>query len=208
VRALDPAAALDALGLLLRQGTAGAVGVLDVDWGRLASQVGARPAAVLEHLLCADGQAADAGSVDAASLPPFRQVLDGTPALERPAALVQFVRQQLATVMGVADSQQIDPREPLFSMGLDSLMALELTALLEQQLGVRLTESLVFEHPTVELLARYFLHDVLFAGDHLESNGGESSTRDGDTPAAWSEAVDTVAALSSEEVLQQLRGLH
>ena len=63
--------------------------------------------------------------------------------------------------MGVADPDQIDPGEPLFNMGLDSLMALELVVLLEKNLGITLTEALVFEHPTIEDLVTYFL-SVLF----------------------------------------------
>ena len=49
-----------------------------------------------------------------------------------PEALQAFVREQLAKVMGLADADQIDPGEPLFNMGLDSLMALELMVLLAQ----------------------------------------------------------------------------
>jgi acyl carrier protein len=96
-------------------------------------------------------------------------VLADTPPLERQAVLVGFVQQQLAKVMGLGDPQQIDPGEPLFNMGLDSLMALELTVLLEKNLGVRLTESLVFEHPTVDDLVRYFLRDVLFPENEPEA---------------------------------------
>ncbi|MBM5798787.1 MAG: hypothetical protein FJ060_11635, partial [Cyanobacteria bacterium K_Offshore_0m_m2_072] len=87
----------------------------------------------------------------------------------RQAVLVGFVQQQLAKVMGLGDPQQIDPTEPLFNMGLDSLMALELTVLLEKNLGVRFTESLVFEHPTVDDLVRYFLRDVLFPDQQNDS---------------------------------------
>lgn len=178
VHLLPPDGALEALGQLLRRGAAGAVGVLDLDWPRLAAQASPRQAALLEPLVAranaraatgyspvsgSGGSASGAGGAGAAAEPPaYLKVLADTPPLERQAVLVGFVQQQLAKVMGLGDPQQIDPGEPLFNMGLDSLMALELTVLLEKNLGVRLTESLVFEHPTVDDLVRYFLRDVLF----------------------------------------------
>ena len=93
-------------------------------------------------------------------------------------------------------------------MGLDSLMALELMVLLEKNLGITLTEALVFEHPTIEDLVRHFL-SVLFEepamsmqiSDH-ESTSVVVETVD----PAWQEQVQTVTELSDEELLSQLQG--
>jgi acyl carrier protein len=124
------------------------------------------------------------------------------------------VQQQLAKVMGVSDPDQIDPGEPLFNLGLDSLMALELMVLLEKNLGITLTESLVFEHPTIEELVRYFL-GVLFpaqtgAGPAAAAAPVAASpappSADPSADAAWSEQLQQVAALSDDELLRQLRG--
>ena len=68
-------------------------------------------------------------------------LLQETPPAERRAVLQGFVQQQLAKVMGVGDPGQIDPGEPLFNMGLDSLMALELMVLLEKNLGITIRGS-------------------------------------------------------------------
>jgi len=147
--------------------------------------------------------------------------LQQTPAAERPRRLQGFVQQQLAKVMGLADPQQIDPTEPLFNMGLDSLMALELTVLLETHLGVRLTESLVFEHPTVDDLVRHFLADVLFVDEAPGplSSPAETQPSEGTSPASsadpgradasattWDQQVADVAALETADLLRQLRG--
>jgi len=131
---------------------------------------------------------------------------------------VGFVQQQLAKVMGLGDPQQIDPSEPLFNMGLDSLMALELTVLLEKNLGVRLTESLVFEHPTVDDLVRYFLRDVLFP-EHAtpdttsgvskpEKPASDNTVSTTTSPAStdWDQQVADVAAMDTADLLKQLRG--
>jgi acyl carrier protein len=217
VHLLPPKGAFEALGMLLRRGTTGAVGVLDLAWPRLAAQASARQAALLEPMVARATTAAGPGSETATSEPPaYIKVLADTPPLERQAVLVGFVQQQLAKVMGLGDPQQIDPGEPLFNMGLDSLMALELTVLLEKNLGVRLTESLVFEHPTVDDLVRHFLRDVLFPEDTTTSSatpstpaapsqpGGAPSTTP--APTDWDQQVADVAAMDTADLLRQLRG--
>jgi acyl carrier protein len=258
VHLLPPDGALEALGQLLRRGAAGAVGVLDLDWPRLAAQASPRQAALLEPLVAranaraaagygtgsgAGGSAAGAGASGAsgaaraaAEPPAYLKVLADTPPLERQAVLVGFVQQQLAKVMGLGDPQQIDPGEPLFNMGLDSLMALELTVLLEKNLGVHLTESLVFEHPTVDDLVRYFLRDVLFPENEPEvhTTSGVSDaqkqpdfvmqpkslpqdpllddpsltpdTKSAPTADSWDQQVADVAAMDTADLLRQLRG--
>ena len=213
VRLLPPPQAFEALEQLLRRGVSGAVGVLDLDWARLGSQASPRQAALLEPLVArAQAQAAAAGPAGAAAAEPpaYLKVLHDTPPLERHSRLVGFVRLQLAKVMGLADPEQIDPTEPLFNMGLDSLMALELTVLLENNLGVRLTESLVFEHPTVDDLVHHFLREVLFPDDTppgVPSAPAQATYPAGAEPApAWDQQVADVAALDTADLLKQLRG--
>jgi NADPH:quinone reductase-like Zn-dependent oxidoreductase/acyl carrier protein len=204
VRMLDPQLALAALGDLISRGVSGSIGVLDVDWARIARQAGARQGAPLELMAAAEEATGDAPS----GPPPTVVLLQETPPAERRAVLQGFVQQQLAKVMGVADPGQIDPGEPLFNMGLDSLMALELMVLLEKNLGITLTEALVFEHPTIEDLVRYFL-SVLFE-ELTPSAPVVASTS---TPVvaeaidpAWEERLQAVTELSDEELLSQLQG--
>lgn len=206
---LAPAVAFVALEQLLQRGCSGPVAVLEVDWVRLSRQASPRQAALMASL-------ADAEAPVATAEPAYLAVLRETPLLERHSCLVAFVQEQLAKVMGLADPQQIDPGEPLFNMGLDSLMALELTVLLEANLGVRLTESLVFEHPTVDDLVHYFLAEVLFPeGTRAESPDSESapepalatpSMLSNESPGWDRQVVEDVTALDTADLLRQLRG--
>jgi acyl transferase domain-containing protein/acyl carrier protein/NADP-dependent 3-hydroxy acid dehydrogenase YdfG len=202
VTPLQPAAAFAALEQLLQRGSCGPVAVLEVDWVRLSRQASPRQAALMVDLIA---PAAGAAARDASAEPAYLAVLRDTPLLERHSCLVAFVQQQLAKVMGVGDPQQIDPSEPLFNMGLDSLMALELTVLLETNLGVRLTESLVFEHPTVDDLVLYFLSEVLFPEGRAPEPQPAPLELQQPTPA-WDQQVADVAALDTADLLRQLRG--
>ncbi len=154
------------------------------------------------------------------------QELMGIPPAERPGRLQEFVQQQLAKVMGMDDPAQIDPSEPLFNIDLDSLMALELMVLLEKNLGIILSESLVFEHPTIEELGSYF-HAELFpitteaesarsapVGGAPEKSGHANSSLPEPTPSenaaatmhAGSNQAQQSARLNSEALLRELRG--
>ncbi|WP_415399085.1 type I polyketide synthase [Synechococcus sp. W4D4] len=204
VRLLEPNLALEALGELIARGASGSIGVLDVEWARIARNAGSRQGAPLELMAAAAQQ----DSAEAPSgPPPTVALLLETPVAERRSLLQGFVQQQLAKVMGVADPDQIDPGEPLFNMGLDSLMALELMVLLEKNLGITLTEALVFEHPTIEDLVAYFL-SVLFP----EQSAARAAAV---VPApavaesidqAWDEQLQAVAELDEDELLRQLQG--
>jgi len=210
VTPLQPAAAFAALEQVLQRGISGPVAVLEVDWARLGRQASPRQAALMADLMAL---VAGSGAPDAAEEPAYLAVLRDTPLLERHSCLVAFVQQQLAKVMGVGDPQQIDPSEPLFNIGLDSLMALELTVLLENNLGLRLTESLVFEHPTVDDLVHYFLAEVLFPDGAPAASPPEpelervvAGAEPAETSPAWDQQVADVAALDTADLLRQLRG--
>ena len=66
----------------------------------------------------------------------------------------------------------IHPAMPFASMGLDSLAAAELTALIEDEFSRELPAALLFECPTLESLSRFI--ESLFAGTPLARNTVES----------------------------------
>src|SRR4051794_36938585 len=66
----------------------------------------------------------------------------------------------------------IHPAMPFASMGLDSLAAAELTALIEDEFRRELPAALLFECPTLESLSRFI--ESLFAGTALARSNGDS----------------------------------
>src|SRR6185295_5955529 len=66
----------------------------------------------------------------------------------------------------------IHPAMPFASMGLDSLAAAELTALIEDEFSRELPAALLFECPTLESLSRFI--ESLFAGTPLARNNSDS----------------------------------
>lgn len=76
------------------------------------------------------------------------------------------VQEQVANVLRLDTSKTIDPTQGLTELGMDSLMAVELSNQLKDSLNTSLPKTLAFEYPTIEALANYLLKEVLTFQDH------------------------------------------
>src|SRR5690606_27027042 len=84
----------------------------------------------------------------------IRTQLAALPIAGRRAFLEQFLAEQLAHVLRLPVSR-IDPAVPMGGLGLESLMALELRNRLEARVGLKLSATIIWNHPTVSALARF-----------------------------------------------------
>jgi hypothetical protein len=91
------------------------------------------------------------------------QQLRDASAARRHELLLGFVAEHVARVIGARTRESIDPRQPLNTMGLDSLMAVELRNRLGSGLGLArsLPATLVFDHPTLVALATYLARELV-----------------------------------------------
>ena len=92
-----------------------------------------------------------------AELAPHRPPLASTPSTVDPGAPLDplaLVRHELAAVLGLARPNALAPDVDLRSLGLDSLMAVELRNRLQTAAATRLPATFVFDHPTPAALAR------------------------------------------------------
>jgi phthiocerol/phenolphthiocerol synthesis type-I polyketide synthase C len=81
----------------------------------------------------------------------IRAELDTLDGSERPARLASAIADEIRAVL--RSSEPIDRNEPIESLGIDSLMALELRNRLEARLGITLPVALVWAYPTISDLA-------------------------------------------------------
>ena len=69
--------------------------------------------------------------------------------------LTNYLRAELASVLRLPDPESVDTDLGFFQMGLDSLMAVELTARLVRQLGIDLPQTTLFNYSTINALAQH-----------------------------------------------------
>ncbi|AKQ65467.1 Malonyl CoA-acyl carrier protein transacylase [Myxococcus hansupus] len=116
----------------------------------------AKSAPWLSELVPAGSASGAPGATDVALLETLRLA---TPREAR-VALESFVRAQLGRVLRL-DSARIDVEAPLQSLGLDSLMGLELRNRLASGLGLSLPASLIWKHPTLDALCVHLQSEVM-----------------------------------------------
>jgi NADP-dependent 3-hydroxy acid dehydrogenase YdfG/acyl carrier protein len=91
----------------------------------------------------------------------FLQQLEAAPSAERRSLLLSHVREQIIRVMRLEPSFSLEPRQGLFQIGMDSLMAVELSRHLQNSLGKALPATIAFDYPTLEKLTAYLASEVL-----------------------------------------------
>ena len=88
-----------------------------------------------------------------------RRLAEAHPA-RRAQVLLTSVIDQAAAVLVLDAAQTLDPRRPLREYGLDSLMALDLSAALSRLIGRKLSTTLVYEQPTAQAIASYLAREL------------------------------------------------
>jgi acyl carrier protein len=157
---MTPAAALQAFDAC--SGCTGDRLILDVQWRRYAEAEA--PLTLLHDI------------VDPRRPAPAAPVASNT-AAQGVAGIRTTVNDCVARVLGLPAGAEIDPAKPFGELGLDSLMASELAAALGAAFALRVSATLVYNHPTVE--------DVVeFLTDKLSNANGAESPRDSVSPKA------------------------
>ncbi|HEX4914100.1 MAG TPA: phosphopantetheine-binding protein, partial [Vicinamibacterales bacterium] len=125
---------------------------------------------------------------------------------DREEVLVEFVREQLASVLRVANPQQIDRRHRLVDLGLDSLMVVELRNRLERGLGWRdvLPTTLVYDYPTIEALLQVLLSRCATATQ--DDNADQIEARASVAAAPTAAAIEQMSDAEAEALLLEKLG--
>lgn len=116
------------------------------------------------------------------------------PPAERHGVLLELVRSEVAGVLGLGSVADVSPTTSMRSVGLDSLMAVELRNRLCASTGLDLPTTVAFDAPTPEEMARLM-------GDEL---GGADGPRDATSPAG---SGPSERDLTDEEIELALSGV-
>ncbi|MBE9103286.1 SDR family NAD(P)-dependent oxidoreductase, partial [Vacuolonema iberomarrocanum] len=162
---ISPEAGLSLLKTLLHRLSTLSVpqmGVFNLDAARFISRQSASTQAFFRRLLPIPPAPPDSTStMTTAPTTEVLQQLQALPVSDRPTALQTHVRDQLARVLGFPNADTIDPDDNFGDLGMDSLMAVELTNRLQASLGCPITQTTLFDYPSVNAISGFLLSDVL-----------------------------------------------
>ncbi|MCM1984976.1 type I polyketide synthase [Lyngbya confervoides] len=150
---ISPQKGIQALGELLGSDRP-QVGVLQIDWLKFMNQL---PKGIELPLLSAFQSPASAQSDTRVQwLEQLRQL----PSCDRRNFLTLQIRTEVAEVLGFNTPEEVPLDETLSDLGVDSLMAVELSNQLEENIGESIPASFLFEHPTLYELIDYLIEQV------------------------------------------------
>jgi len=189
VDTLPPEKGLEILEQLIGQDIA-RIGVFRVDWFEFLKQFSNDR---LPLFLEAFSQSYKASDKQPEQQSEFLKQLESLPVKSRREFLEKHIRSRIAKVLGLTSSEDVEPRQSLFEIGMDSLMAVELKNALETELGRSLRSTLVFDYPTVESLSDYLTGSVLSADESA------TSVKE-DTKDIQSEILSEIEQLSEDKL--------
>ncbi|MFK3985707.1 SDR family NAD(P)-dependent oxidoreductase [Micromonospora sp. NPDC050397] len=138
---------------------------------------------------------------------PARDVLGrqlaALPSAERDHAVLGLVRTQVAEVLGYASADRVAAGRAFTELGFDSLTAVELRNRLTAATGLRLPSTLVFDYPTVALLAA-FVSGELAGGDTVATTTVATTVDPGEPIAIVGMACRYPGGVSTPDDLWEL----
>ncbi|MEU9303396.1 SDR family NAD(P)-dependent oxidoreductase [Streptomyces sp. NPDC048269] len=156
----------------LRSGAAATVPVR-LDLGVLRAHADGTPALLLGLVRTPGRRTTRTGS----GSPALHGRLAGLTGADRGAAVLDLVRTTVATVLGHASGDAIEPGRAFDELGFDSLTAVELRNRLDSATGLRLPATLIFDYPTAEAAAAYVRELLDGAQDASTAQGAAVAVR-------------------------------
>jgi myxalamid-type polyketide synthase MxaE and MxaD len=122
----------------------------------------------------------------------MRSALSAAKPEQRRALLVAHLQQQVGQVVRI-DPAEIDPDVALGSLGLDSLMGLEIRNRLEASLGLTLSATMAWTYPTLSALTAHLAQRMDLALEEASATPDQEDER-------LTQIAESIAQLSNDDM--------
>ena len=165
--------------LMCEPAEVGQVGVVPLDWSLFEQQLKAMqyPPYFAKLRDARASSAVGSASARQAKGKDWLAALNGAASSERIAMLVEYLTEKVADALGADSADSVDVETPINDLGFDSLMAMDLVADFNAQLGVKLPSSKLFQNPSINQLAEISL-ELLVAGEKLTPSDDAATNSD------------------------------
>lgn len=204
IDALDAEVALDALERVIAADL-GATMIARVNWARFRQVAELqRPRPLLERLgreVEAASLSDQGGNAQAAEVADVIRRLEAASPADRVDRLKQLIRSEVGRIIG-KPAETVGDDVGFFDLGMDSLMAVELSEALSRRIGRKLPATVVLDRPDIDALTAYVLADVLNMAAQPDALPKPSASR---PDRSSEEAADAdVEELSDDEITSAL----
>ena len=151
---IHPKEGIQSLALALRCPDLTQLGVIPVRWEAL-EEVGLGDDPFFTEVMRQSSRASRTHrSASSAAVGRWEETMKSLPPGQREAFLIRKIREELARVMGLPEGELPATDAGFFDLGVDSLMSVDLKNRLGRNLGLELSPTLIFQHPTLNQLAK------------------------------------------------------
>jgi acyl carrier protein len=151
---IHPKEGIQSLDLALRCPDLSQLGVIPVRWEALA-EVGLGDDPFFTEVMRQSSRASRTQkNVSSAEVKQWKETMKTLPPGQRETFLIRKIREELARVMGLPEGELPATDAGFFDLGVDSLMSVDLKNRLGRNLGLELSPTLIFQHPTISQLAK------------------------------------------------------
>jgi len=175
------------------------VAVLPMDWKQMVRNLKGRQFPSLIADIVNEEQAYRDSASSSVQPSDLRSKLEALDAEDRYDMLLKHVRQQVFEALELKPTMEVKLDLGLTDIGMDSLMAVEISNRLKRSLDCNLPSTLAFEYPTIDAIVNYLtgkLTGIKFGGAAIEIPAVQKATR--------TAAAEELTGLSEEDVEKSL----